>query len=271
MGSHGTVTLDWYGCATFRLVVPGDRDDGEDLVVFLDAYIDRVEGAPGPGLRAEDIDRADWVVVGHSHFDHLWGAERIAPRTGATVIGSHESVRVLDTAGVPLGQLIAVAGGENLTVFQVGGGPGHPISVLWTMPSRDGSSRFTGSTVFDFDGDGRHEVLYADECFARVYAGAGTGNGKTEVLAAKALVLETASRKDAGENTTMEAAAAKYFASEMVGRVADRAVQIFGGAGYIADYGIERLYRDVRLFRIYEGTSQIQQLIIARETLKRGG
>ncbi|WP_010545526.1 acyl-CoA dehydrogenase family protein [Sphingomonas elodea] len=96
-------------------------------------------------------------------------------------------------------------------------------------------------------------------------------DSKTEALAARALVLETATAKDAGANTTMEAAAAKYFASEMVGRVADRAVQIFGGAGYIADYGIERLYRDVRLFRIYEGTSQIQQLIIARETLKRGG
>lgn len=96
-------------------------------------------------------------------------------------------------------------------------------------------------------------------------------DSKTEALAARALVLETAAAKDAGSNTTMEAAAAKYFASEMVGRVADRAVQIFGGAGYIADYGIERLYRDVRLFRIYEGTSQIQQLIIARETLKRGG
>ncbi len=96
-------------------------------------------------------------------------------------------------------------------------------------------------------------------------------DSKTEALAARALVLETAGAKDAGGNSTMEAAAAKYFASEMVGRVADRAVQIFGGAGYIADYGIERLYRDVRLFRIYEGTSQIQQLIIARETLKRGG
>ncbi len=94
---------------------------------------------------------------------------------------------------------------------------------------------------------------------------------KTECLAARALVLQTAAAKDAGENVVMEAAAAKYFASEMVGRVADKAVQIFGGAGYIADYGIERFYRDVRLFRIYEGTSQIQQLIIARETLKRGG
>ena len=96
-------------------------------------------------------------------------------------------------------------------------------------------------------------------------------DSKTEALAARALVLETAMIKDAGKDVVMESAASKYYASEMVGRVADRAVQIFGGAGYIADYGIERLYRDVRLFRIYEGTSQIQQIIIARETLKRGG
>ncbi|MDR6787849.1 acyl-CoA dehydrogenase [Sphingomonas sp. BE138] len=96
-------------------------------------------------------------------------------------------------------------------------------------------------------------------------------DSKTEALAARALVLDTAARKDAGDDVILESAAAKYFASEMVGRVADRAVQILGGAGYIADYGVERLYRDVRLFRIYEGTSQIQQLIIARETLKRGG
>lgn len=96
-------------------------------------------------------------------------------------------------------------------------------------------------------------------------------DSKAESMAAKALVLQAAAKKDAGERITLEAAAAKYFASEMVGRVADRAVQIHGGAGYIADYGIERFYRDVRLFRIYEGTSQIQQLIIARETIKNGG
>jgi acyl-CoA dehydrogenase len=96
-------------------------------------------------------------------------------------------------------------------------------------------------------------------------------DSKTETMAAKALVLEAAALKDAGAPITLEAAAAKYFASETVGRVADRTVQIFGGAGYIADYGVERLYRDVRLFRIYEGTSQIQQLVIARETIKKGG
>ncbi|MDB5435655.1 MAG: acyl-CoA dehydrogenase [Phenylobacterium sp.] len=96
-------------------------------------------------------------------------------------------------------------------------------------------------------------------------------DSKTESLAAKALTLETARKRDAGQSVTMEAAAAKYFASEMVGRVADRAVQIFGGAGYVADHGIERLYRDVRIFRIYEGPSKIQQVVIARETMKRGG
>ena len=96
-------------------------------------------------------------------------------------------------------------------------------------------------------------------------------DSKTEALAARALTLETARAKDAGGNVVMESAAAKLYASEMVGRVADRAVQIFGGAGYVADYGIERLYRDVRIFRIYEGTSEVQKLIIARETLKRGG
>jgi acyl-CoA dehydrogenase len=92
-------------------------------------------------------------------------------------------------------------------------------------------------------------------------------DSETERRAARALVLEAARSRDAGARVTMEAAMSKYFASEMVGRVADRAVQVFGGAGYVADYGIERFYRDVRLFRIYEGTSQIQQLVIARELL----
>lgn len=91
---------------------------------------------------------------------------------------------------------------------------------------------------------------------------------ETELYAARSMVIDAARLKDAGENVTKQAAICKYYCSEMVGRVADRAVQIHGGAGYIADYGIERFYRDVRLYRLYEGTSQIQQLIIAREMLK---
>jgi acyl-CoA dehydrogenase len=69
----------------------------------------------------------------------------------------------------------------------------------------------------------------------------------------------------------MQASCCKLFASEMLGRVADRAVQIHGGAGYMREYAVERFYRDVRLYRIYEGTSQIQQLLIARRLMQREG
>ena len=93
-------------------------------------------------------------------------------------------------------------------------------------------------------------------------------DSRAEAFAARCMIEETARRKDAGVNVSTEAACCKMFASEMVGRVADRAVQIHGGAGYIAEYGIERFYRDVRLFRIYEGTTQIQQLVIARNMIK---
>lgn len=89
----------------------------------------------------------------------------------------------------------------------------------------------------------------------------------TEVYAARALVLETARKRDDGHDVTLEASMCKLFASEMCGRVADRAVQVFGGGGYIADNVAERFYRDVRLFRLYEGTSQIHLGNIARRTM----
>jgi len=102
-----TATLDWLGCATFRLEIGG-------LVVFLDAYVDRVPSAKPVGTTIDQIDRADWIVVGHSHFDHLYGAERIAKRTGATIVGSYETVRVMQAQGVPDRQLLPVAGGETV-------------------------------------------------------------------------------------------------------------------------------------------------------------
>lgn len=93
-------------------------------------------------------------------------------------------------------------------------------------------------------------------------------DSKTEIYAARCMVMDAARRRDAGESVSTEASCAKLFASEMCGRVADRAVQIHGGAGYMSEYAVERFYRDVRLFRIYEGTSQIQQLVIARNMLR---
>jgi len=96
-------------------------------------------------------------------------------------------------------------------------------------------------------------------------------DSKADIYAARSMVLDAARRRDNGEDIPTEASCCKLFASEMCGRVADRSVQIHGGAGYVSDYAAERFYRDVRLFRIYEGTSQIQQLVIARNMIKAAG
>ena len=93
-------------------------------------------------------------------------------------------------------------------------------------------------------------------------------DSQAELYAAECMTLDAARRRDDGHNVSTEASCAKMFATEMCGRVADRAVQIPGGAGYMAEYGIERFYRDVRLFRLYEGTTQIQQIIIARNMVR---
>jgi acyl-CoA dehydrogenase len=90
-------------------------------------------------------------------------------------------------------------------------------------------------------------------------------DSQTELMAGRALVRDAARAFEDGSDRRLGPACAKLYASEMVGRVADRAVQIHGGAGYIRGIAVERFYRDVRLFRIYEGTSQIQQLVIAGE------
>ncbi len=93
-------------------------------------------------------------------------------------------------------------------------------------------------------------------------------DSKAEAYAARCMVIEAARKRDEGNNISTEASCCKLFATEMVGRVADRAVQIHGGAGYISEYAVERFYRDVRLFRLYEGTSQIQQIVIARNMVR---
>jgi len=92
---------------------------------------------------------------------------------------------------------------------------------------------------------------------------------QTECYAAETMVFDAAQRRDRGEKVNLHASCCKLYASEMVGKVADRAVQIHGGAGYMDEYAVSRFYRDVRLFRIYEGTSEIQKTIIARNLLKQ--
>ena len=117
---------------------------------------------------------------------------------------------------------------------------------------------------------GRHQFGQAVADFQLVQA--MIADSRTEIYAARAMILEAARARDRGEDVAMSASMCKYFASEMCGRVADRAVQMFGGSGYVADFSpIERYYRDVRLFRLYEGTSQIHQLNIAKLALREAG
>jgi L-ascorbate metabolism protein UlaG (beta-lactamase superfamily) len=117
------ITLDWLGCATFRLTLDG-------TVVFLDAYMDRVPSAPAVGLSTAEVTKADLVLVGHAHFDHIAGAEVIARNTGARIIGSHESCRVMRAADVPQDQLLPSQGGERYRLA-----PGVTVRVLPSLHS----------------------------------------------------------------------------------------------------------------------------------------
>ncbi|MBT5320086.1 MAG: hypothetical protein HOL45_09295, partial [Chloroflexi bacterium] len=101
-----TVTLDWFGCTTYRLNIDG-------LVVFLDTFMDRISSAPDNGATSAGITEADFALIGHSHMDHIEGADIIAKNTGAQVIGSYETARVLRKAGVSKDQLLPSAGGET--------------------------------------------------------------------------------------------------------------------------------------------------------------
>lgn len=141
-----TATLDWGGCATFRLNIG-------NLVVFLDAYLDRVSDAAQPGLQVDDVDRADFILVGHSHFDHLWGAERIAPRTGATVIGSYETIRLMAAQGVPESQLQPVSGGERVRLGDDVVVSVYPSlhSCVWTGPFQQPDVVCLGDTGLTLD------------------------------------------------------------------------------------------------------------------------
>jgi len=101
-----SITIDWLGCATFRLAIDG-------LVVYLDTYIDRPPGAPDVGVTLDQINGADYALIGHSHWDHIAGADVVARNTGATVICSNESAHVLRRRGVPEKQLWTAQGGER--------------------------------------------------------------------------------------------------------------------------------------------------------------
>ena len=102
------ISIEWFGCSTYRLKI-------DDLTIFLDAYLDRPATAPDVGLVTADVTACDYILVGHSHWDHLWGAETIIQNTGATLIGSYETARVMiDQENIAENHIISVAGTERL-------------------------------------------------------------------------------------------------------------------------------------------------------------
>ena len=116
-------TVEWFGTTTFRARLPG-------LDLFFDGYLDRLPGLDPVGLSAAEVDRADFVFVSHAHFDHLYGVAPIARATGATVVASPESARILRRDGVPDEQLLMVTGGETVRC-----GPAVSVRVLLAQHS----------------------------------------------------------------------------------------------------------------------------------------
>tara|TARA_Y100001970_G_scaffold80043_1_gene101680 strand:- start:8876 stop:9769 length:894 start_codon:yes stop_codon:yes gene_type:complete len=103
------IKLAWYGVSTFKLTI-------DDQVLFLDTYMDRVPEADDVGLKSKDVKKADYILIGHSHFDHMWGADIIGKNTGAEIIGSYETIRIMSKEKVDEKQLIPVSGGENIHI-----------------------------------------------------------------------------------------------------------------------------------------------------------
>jgi L-ascorbate metabolism protein UlaG (beta-lactamase superfamily) len=101
------LTLEWFGCATFRVRVGSST-------LFFDTYLDKAPGVPPAGLAAADVDEADFLFISHAHFDHVLGADTIAARTGATVVGNYEVAHLAAANGVPDAQVLAVSGGETV-------------------------------------------------------------------------------------------------------------------------------------------------------------
>lgn len=178
--------------------------------------------------------------------------------------GAHIADVIFDNVRVPA---------ENLIGGEAGEGQGFRIAMTALNAGRVSvAASAVGMAKRLIDEAGR----YANE---RKQFGQPIGNfqliqamladSETEYLAGRALVMEAAAALQRGEDPRVMAAAAKYFCSEMLGRVADRALQIFGGSGYIAEYPVERLYRDARALRLYEGTSQILQVTIGRAVVRR--
>ncbi len=240
--------------------------DGEDYVINgIKRYI---TNAPSAGLFTV-MARTDATTSGARGVSAFLvpadtpGIEIGAPEHKMGQHGSHVADVVLRDVRVPATAIVGGPGraghGFRTAMRVLDRGRLHIAAVCVGVAERllDESLRFATERVQFGVPIAQHQLIQAM-----------LADSRTEAYAARCMVEDAARRRDDSVDVSTEASAAKLFASEMVGRVADRAVQIHGGAGYIEDYPVARLYRDVRLFRLYEGTSEIQRLIIARNLLR---
>jgi len=250
-------------------------------------------GSDATALRTRAERRGDdWVLNGHKHYitlapiadlftifartdDRDRGGRGISaflvPRDTPGLRTSGSTPK-MGQEGAPIGEVFledCVVPGDAV----LGGEPGVGFATVMKALNKQRinlSALSTGPAIRLLD----EAVAYAREReqFGQPIAGfqliqAMLAECKVEIEAARALILETARKRDRGEDVTMDVSLCKYFSTEMCGRVADRVVQVFGGQGYVKGRGIERFYRDVRAFRIYEGTSQIHLLNIGKRLL----
>ncbi|MFD1543516.1 acyl-CoA dehydrogenase family protein [Nonomuraea guangzhouensis] len=175
--------------------------------------------------------------------------------------GAHTAEVFLDDVHVPASALIGGVEGEGFAAAMrsLARGRLHIAAICVGLAQRlveesvthAAASRQGGRPIAEFQ---QVQAMLADS--------------QTELMAGRAMVLDAARAYDEGSDRRMAPSCAKLFCSEMVGRVADRAVQIHGGLGYMRSVPVERFYRDARLFRLYEGTSEVQKVIIAKQLLK---
>jgi L-ascorbate metabolism protein UlaG (beta-lactamase superfamily) len=135
----GTLRLEWLGCATFRVRVSG-------RTIFFDTFVDRIEAAEPVGVRSEEVQRADFLFISHTHLDHVLGADTVARNTGAPIVGSYETMRVMAGRDVPASQLWAVSGGERI---DCGGGVSVRVlpglhSCIWATQEPDSGTPCLG-------------------------------------------------------------------------------------------------------------------------------
>jgi len=243
--------------------------------------------------RAVQDANGDWVINGHKRYITLapiadlfaifartdgrsrggGGVTAFLIERGTPGLTTSGSTPKMGQEGAPIGEIFL----ENCRVPSsaiIGGEPGEGFRTVMKALNKQRvnlSALSTGPAIRLLDEGvrfARERQQFGHPIAEYQLVQAMLAECKVEIEAARALILQTARKRDRGEDVTMDVSLCKYFSTEMCSRVADRVIQVFGGQGYVKEGGVERFYRDVRAARIYEGTSQIHLLNIAKHLLR---